>query len=76
MNFYFNLVPNGYDAETDVVTIETHPHTMDYLLAYAREISQQKNISDTKSLKEIVKESVNVISGKNYDRKNRKTKNR
>jgi hypothetical protein len=76
MNFYFNLVPSGYEDTTDTITVETHPQVMDYLLAHARAISQQKNITEHKSLKEIVNESVNIISGKRYDRKNRKTKNR
>lgn len=76
MQFYYNLNPPGYDGESDLVTLEAPPEVMDALFAYAKEVSDTKNIHQNKAIKELIKESINIILSKNYDRKTRKTKKR
>jgi hypothetical protein len=76
MQFYYNLNPSGYEGETDLVTIEAPSHVMDILFIYAKQITDTKNLHQDKAVKELIKESVNVILSKNYERKNRKTKKR
>jgi len=76
MQFYYNLNPSGYEGESDLVTIEAPVHVMDVLFEYAKQITETKNIHHDKAVKELIKESVNVILSKNYDRKTRKTKKR
>ncbi len=76
MQFYYNLNPSGYEGESDLVTIEAPAHVMDILFEYAKQITETKNIHQDKAVKELIKESVNIILSKNYDRKNRKTKKR
>jgi uncharacterized protein YaaR (DUF327 family) len=76
MQFYYNLNPPQYDGESDLVTIEAPPEVMDAIFSYAKEVSDIKNIHQNKAIKELIKESVNVILSKNYDRKTRKTKKR
>ena len=76
MQFYYNLNPSGYEGESDLVTIEAPAHVMDILFEYAKQISDTKNIHQDKAIKELIKESINTIVSKNYDRKNRKTKKR
>jgi len=76
MQFYYNLNPSGYDGESDLVTLEAPPEVMDALFTYAKQITDTKNIPNDKAVKELIKESVNIILSKNYERKNRKTKKR
>lgn len=76
MQFYYNLNPPGYDGESDLVTLEAPPEVMDALFLFSKEISEVKNIPNDKAVKELIKESVNIILSKNYERKNRKTKKR
>ncbi len=76
MQFYYNLNPSGYEGESDLVTIEAPAHVMDILFEYAKQITETKNIHQDKAVKELIKESVNIIQSKNYDRKTRKTKKR
>lgn len=76
MQFYFNLTPPQYGGESDLITVEAPTEVMDILMTYARSISDEKNIPQNKALNEIIKESVNTILSKNYERKNRKTKKR
>jgi uncharacterized protein YaaR (DUF327 family) len=76
MQFYYNVNPSGYEGESDLVTIEAPAHVMDILFEYAKQISDTKNIHQDKAVKELIKESINVILSKNYDRKTRKTKKR
>jgi len=76
MQFYYNLNPPQYEGESDLVTIEAPTEVMDILFTYAKQITDTKNIHDQKAVKEIIKESVNIILSKSYERKNRKTKKR
>jgi len=76
MQFYYNLKPPGYDGDADLITLEAPPEVMDALFAYSKEVSDIKNIHQNKAIKELIKESINIILNKNYDRKNRKTKKR
>ena len=76
MQFYYNLNPPGYDGESDLVTIEAPAEVMDILFTYAKQITDTKNLHHQKAVKEVIKESVNIILAKNYERKNRKTKKR
>jgi uncharacterized protein YaaR (DUF327 family) len=76
MQFYYNLNPSGYEGESDLVTIEAPAHVMDILFEYCKQITETKNIHQDKAIKELIKESVNIILEKNYERKNRKVKKR
>lgn len=74
MNVYVNLKPNTYDGDTDLLTVEVPASYTEELLKHVRPIAEQKNIDEAKILKDIIKEAVNEIERRNYDRKNRKTK--
>jgi hypothetical protein len=76
MQFYYNLNPPGYEGESDLVTIEAPVEVMDILFTYAKQITDTKNLHQSKAVKEVIKESVNIILAKNYERKNRKIKKR
>jgi signal recognition particle GTPase len=76
MNVYVNLKPNNYDGESDLLTVEVPSSYTDELLRYVRPIAEQKNIDESKILKDIIKEAVLEIERRNYERKNRKTKKR
>lgn len=76
MNVYVNLKPNNYDGDSDLLTVEVPASYTDELLRYVRPIAEQKNISEDKILKDIIKQAVLEIERRNYERKNRKTKKR
>lgn len=76
MNVYLNLTRNGYDGETDLLTVEVPASYTDELLRYVRPIAEQKNIDAENILKDIIKESILEIERRNYERKNRKNKRR
>jgi len=76
MNFYVNLKPNTYDGDTDLLTVEVPASYTEELLKHVRPIAEQKNIDETKILKDIIKEAVNEIERRNYERKNRWSKKR
>ena len=76
MNVYVNLKPNNYDGESDLLTVEVPSSYTDELLRYVRPIAEQKNIEESKILKDIIKEAVLEIERRNYERKNRKNKKR
>lgn len=76
MQFYYNLNPPRHDGESDLITLEAPPEVMDILFTYAKNISDVKNIDSNRAVKEIIKQSVQIILEKNYERKNRKTKKR
>ncbi len=76
MNVYVNLKPNNYDGESDLLTVEVPASYSEELLRYVRPIAEQKNIDESKILKDIIKEAVLEIERRNYERKNRKTKKR
>jgi signal recognition particle GTPase len=76
MNVYLNLKPNNYDGDTDLLTVEVPASYTEELLRYVRPIAEDKNISEDKILKDIIKESIIEIERRNYERKSRKNKKR
>ena len=76
MNVYVNLKPNSYDGESDLLTIEVPSSYSEELLRHVRPIAEQKNISEDRILKDIIKEAVHEIERRNYERKGRKNKKR
>ena len=76
MNVYVNLKPNNYDGETDLLTIEVPASYTEELLRHVRPIAEQKNTTEDKILKDIIKEAVNEIERRSYERKSRKNKKR
>ena len=76
MNVYVNLKPNNYDGESDLLTVEVPSSYTDELLRHVRPIAEQKNIDESKILKDIIKEAVLEIERRNYERKSRKNKKR
>ena len=76
MNVYVNLKPNNYDGESDLLTVEVPASYSEELLRYVRPIAEQKNIDESKILKDIIKEAVLEIERRNYERKSRKNKGR
>ncbi|AOO15857.1 hypothetical protein W1240910_157 [Cyanophage S-RIM12_W1_24_0910] len=74
MNVYVNLKPNTYDGDTDLLTVEVPASYTEELLKHVRPIAEQKNIDEAKILKDIIREAVNEIERRNYERKNRKNK--
>lgn len=76
MNFFYNCIPPGYEGDREILTVELPSSIMETVLKYARDIAYEQNTNSSKVLNDIVTESVNTISQKNYVRKNRKTKKR
>lgn len=76
MNVYVNLKPNNYDGESDLLTVEVPASYTEELLRHVRPIAEQKNIDESKILKDIIKEAVNEIERRSYERKSRKNKKR
>ena len=76
MNVYVNLKPNNYDGESDLLTVEVPASYSEELLRYVRPIAEQKNIDESKILKDIIREAVLEIERRNYERKSRKNKGR
>mgnify|MGYP003316289557 CR=1 FL=1 len=74
MNVYVNLKPNTYNGDTDLLTVEVPASYTEELLKHVRPIAEQKNIDEAKILKDVIKEAVNEIERRNYERKNRKNK--
>ena len=76
MNVYLNLKSNNYDGESDLLTLDVPSGYTEELLRYVRPIADQKNVSESRILKDIIKESINEIQRRDYERKNRKNKKR
>ena len=76
MNVYVKLKPNNYSGDTDLLTVEVPASYTEELLRHVRPIAEQKNTTEDKILKEIIKEAVLEIERRSYERKNRKTKKR
>ena len=76
MNVYVNLKPNTYGGESDLLTLEVPSGYTEELLRYVRPIAEEKNISEDRILKDIIKEAVHEIERRNYERKGRKNKKR
>ena len=76
MNVYLNLKPNNHDGESDLLTLDVPSGYTEELLRYVRPIADQKNVPESRILKDIIKESINAIQRRDYERKNRKNKKR
>ena len=76
MNVYVNLKPNTYGGESDLLTLEVPSGYTEELLRHVRPIAEQKNISEDRILKDIIKEAVHEIERRDYERKGRKNKKR
>ena len=76
MNVYLNLKPNNHDGEADLLTLDVPSGYTEELLRYVRPIADQKNVPESRILKDIIKESINEIQRRDYERKNRKNKKR
>ena len=76
MNVYVNLKPNTYNGDSDLLTIEVPASYTEELLRYVRPIAEQNDQPVDKVLKDIIKESVNEIERRHYERKSRKNKKR
>lgn len=76
MNVYVNCCPSGYNGESELVTVEVPTQFTDEVLAYARLLSDSYGPSETRIVKDIIKESILEIERRYYERQNRKTKKR
>ena len=76
MNIYLNLKPNNHDGESDLLTLDLPANHLDDIMRYVRPIAEQKQQSEMKILKDLIKECVFTISQRNYVRKSRKNKKR
>ena len=76
MNVYVNLKPNNYDGESDLLTVEVPASYTEELLRYVRPIAENKQTTEDKILKDIIKQAISEIERRSYERKNRKTKKR
>ncbi len=76
MNVYLNLKPNNYGGESDLLTVDVPSSYTEELLKHVRPLAEEKNVPETKILKDIIKQSINEIQRRSYERKNRKTTKR
>ena len=75
MNVYLNLKPNTYGGESDLLTVEVPSAYTEALLKHVRPIAEQKDVPESKILKDIIKQSITEIERRSYD-KSRKNKKR
>ena len=76
MNVYVNLKPNNYDGESDLLTVEVPASYTEELLRYVRPIAENKQTTEDKILKDIIKQAISEIERRSYEGKNRKNKKR
>ncbi len=76
MNVYLNLKPSNHDGDSDLLTVDVPSSYTEELLRYVRPIAEEKNVPEARILKDIIKESVNEINRRSYERKNRKNAKR
>ena len=76
MNVYLNLKPNNHNGESDLLTLDVPSSYTEELLRHVRPIAEEKNVPETRILKDIIKQSINEIQRRDYERKNRKNKRR
>ena len=76
MNVYLNLKPNNHNGESDLLTLDVPSSYTEELLRHVRPIAEEKNVPETRILKDIIKQSINEIQRRDYERKNRKNKKR
>ena len=76
MNVYLNCKPNNYNGDSDLLTLDVPSGYTEELLRYVRPIADEKNVPESKILKDIITESINEIQRRDYEGKNRKNKRR
>ena len=76
MNVYLNLKPNNHNGESDLLTLDVPSGYTEELLRYVRPIAEEKDVPESRILKDILKESINEIQRRNYERKSRKNAKR
>ena len=76
MNVYLNLKSNNYNGDSDLLTLDVPSGYTEELLRHVRPIAEEKNVPESRILKDIIKESINEIQRRDYERKNRKNKKR
>jgi hypothetical protein len=76
MNVYLNLKPNNHNGESDLLTLDVPSGYTEELLRYVRPIAEEKDVPESRILKDIIKQSINEIQLRDYERKNRKNKKR
>ena len=76
MNVYLNLKPNNHNGESDLLTLDVPSGYTEELLRYVRPIAEEKDVPESRILKDIIKQSINEIQLRDYERKNRKNKRR
>ena len=76
MNVYLNLKPNTHDGESDLLTVEVPSAYTEEIMRHVRPIAENKNVPEVRILKDIIKQSINEVERRNYERKNRKNAKR
>ena len=76
MNHYLNLKPNNYTGDSDLITLDLPTGMTDDIMKYVRPIAEDYDKSETKVLKDILKNSAYEIERRENERKNRKNKKR
>ena len=76
MNVYLNLKPNTHDGESDLLTLDVPSAYTEEIMRHVRPIAENKNVPEVRILKYIIKQSINEIERRNYERKNRKNAKR
>ena len=76
MNVYLNLKPNTHDGESDLLTLDVPSAYTEEIMRHVRPIAENKNVPEVRILKDIIKQSINEIERRNYERKNRKNAKR
>ena len=76
MNLYLNLKPNNYTGDYDLITLDLPTGMTDDIMKYVRPIAEDYDKSETKVLKDILKNSAYEIERRENERKNRKNQKR
>ena len=76
MNVYLNLKPNNHDGDSDLLTLDVPSSYTEELLKHVSPIAEEKDVPESRVLKDIIKQSINEIQRRSYERKSRKTKKR
>ena len=76
MNLYLNLKPNNYTGDSDLITLDLPTGMTDDIMKYVRPIAEDYDKSETKVLKDILKNSAYEIERRENERKNRKNQKR
>lgn len=72
MNYYLNCKPNNYTGDYDLITLDLPSGMTDDIMKYVRPLAEEYNKSDTKVLKDVIKNSIYEIERRENERKNRK----